>query len=169
MIFNMRHLPWAIDIIPISVFFILIGYLYKQYPQKKHIAVMTLMGLICIISPVIIKNNTLDLYKSIIGIPFITVICSIFSIVAISNVSKILSKTFLAKGLIRIGEASITIMIFHMLVYLCLIRIVRVSFHSSMLTVIFFTVLVTILTVLLHCLFNKIRITQILFLGKKQN
>lgn len=167
LMFTTKILSWSINILPLTTFFIFIGYLYRIYFENKQNWLIYILGLMAMLSSIMIIGNTFDLFKNYIGLPFITVICSILIIITINYISKLLSRTFLVKCLTIIGKPSIIIMVFHIPIYFIFMTFFNISFASNLSIIICTIGLIVIVSFLYH-LFDKYSITRVLFLGKNK-
>lgn len=162
-----KTLPWSIHALPISLLLLHIGYIYKIRNITKDHIIFIIMGLLAIISPLVWNTNTMDINTNKIGIPIITLLCSVLSILFIKNMSFVISKNKIcSKVLSHLGQVSLTIMIFHMPVYYVLRYILTNSFFQTKQSLTIFVILTTVICCLIHMLLSKFRITRILFLGE---
>lgn len=109
-------LPWNADVIPAALPWFYLGYKYQQHAQK--IAVYKVFWFILAAGALVLTyfypGNTYFMKTAGYGIPFITLFSSLFIILSLVEISKMLGAFPLAsKPLGELGKASLVIMYLH--------------------------------------------------------
>ncbi|MEN2768505.1 acyltransferase family protein [Ornithinibacillus xuwenensis] len=156
--------PWSADVVLIALAYYAFGYYIKQHIQLLINIFTSLISLTFIFLFTIydFKNEffyTLDLKPNIYNHILLDSIVPISIFVIIAYISKLLSKVTLSDILIKLGMASLTIMYLHRVTNEILGRYLEYGY-------IWYTIVGIIIPLLFHVLFEKIKITQIIFLGR---
>jgi len=108
-------LPWSVDIIPISMAFILYGFLLREQVKSMNFRLSGLLiSTIVFISLHYYFNETMDLNRRIYGNPLISSLQAIIGIYIILSISSFLQRfTTLRRLLAYISSGSLFILIFH--------------------------------------------------------
>lgn len=164
---NDISLPFFLHTVTLSIPIYHLGYLFHKI--KKINIIVLILGCIALLSPVFIPDNYIALFRSNSGIPVLTFISSILVVVGIISFSKKISGTFIANILRKLGQASLVIMSFHFPVYLCFFYLKCVDLDSPYiyLIVLLWGVVVLLICYIFYIVFEKFKITRILFLGNK--
>lgn len=166
--FNIRNQIWSVNLIPITVFFVHMGFLYSKICSNKIINTLgSLLGIVALLSISYNPYNMLELHGGYLGIPYVTIFCSIWVIITIIAISKILSSFKISKIIAYIGRCSLTIMIFHMIIFLILEKYIQLTW-SIPYKIIFFTILTIIGSLSLDLLLKQFKMTRLLFLGGRK-
>lgn len=139
-----------------------IGYTIKQNMNvlNKYTIVYYLAGTLSLLSLFVLPKNMYDILVNNYGIPVLTLTCCTIVIVMIIYISKfIMDYKILSIPLQHIGQASLTIMAFHLPLYAFLWKYFQLSSAIAI-------PLMIIVPFLLHQVLNLFRITKFLFLGK---
>lgn len=169
--FTNKITVWHINILPVTLLLIHIGYTIRTSDIPSYYKTLSLIiGAIAILSPLILKNNTLDLHYNKLGIPIFTIMCSGLSILFLKNISeKIVNYHIFQRILGALGKASLTIMAFHICIFTILVDLLKISpFYNLKLMSLYLLMTLTVCYGL-HILFSKNKITQIIFLGNYNN
>lgn len=171
MCFSTLSLPWSVHVLSLSIPIFHIGYMIRKLDGlsvgKPNLVI--LLGLLALLSPVFLSNNSIDTCMSYGGIPILTLLCSILVIIGLIHLAQKITGSIIANVLSKLGRASLAIMCFHFPVYLCFFYLEWVHLESSnvFFVVMFWTIIVISICYAIYLVFNKFRVTRILYLGKK--
>ncbi|MDR0824099.1 MAG: acyltransferase family protein [Prevotella sp.] len=157
-------LYWCANVTLAAIPIYHIGHLSRQIGLDKCLYKYSLWlipaGCISALSLVFFPLNRYDMMLNYYGIPLITLICSILCILMIRSISVYITRSnILTRIFSEFGKASLVIMAFHLPVYQLLWKYFEISSIPAI-------VVITILPYFIYHIFNKFKITQVLFLGK---
>ena len=161
-IFPYFRLPWNANIVLAAIPFFYFGYLFKQ--NKTSINSLFILVLNALSAYIIYLKVPIEYDMKIAnyGIPFISFILSLASILFIILISKrIQHLNYISNMLKYIGKKSIIIMFLHQPIYIYL--------RNYNLNIILVFVLIISISCLLYILFNLNIFTRIFFLGSKKD
>lgn len=155
------QLPFCLNLTLFTVIIFHLGNLYKKYDKITVQWISIPLGILTLLSPIYLDIGTINIMMTYYGIPIITLACSIVTIIAVINLSKLLIKLkYLKLILTEIGKASLVIMALHLAIY-----------HAIIIPAIgnrpLWGVVIAIpIGYLSYRLFNSFKVLQIAFLGK---
>ena len=152
------NLFWDIQVIPMALCFMMVGYYYKQTNFTPPTFLSILLFIISITIPFLYDHIVIDMKYTNYGIPllaFINALLIIYGIVMITKRYDAFSKVFA-----WIGEASLIIMYMHMFIHYIMQRLnVLVNDYLILLTCVS-------LPIVLFYIIQKTQILRLLFIGK---
>lgn len=166
---NLLPLPFSLYTITLSIPIFHIGYLCKKENLlNKENYIVPIIGCIALLSPIFISNNWLGMMTSNAGIPFFTLISSIFVIITVIQFSKKISETIIGRVFSNLGKASLVILCFHFPIYLLFYYTFSITFNSSNIywLVPCLEVVILLLSYVIYLIFDAFKLTRILFEGK---
>ena len=138
-----------------------LGNLYKRFYTEQIRVYILFLGIPALLSPILIDIQSIDIFLTQFGTPFIALICSIIGVLFIIEISKILSEyKYINHVLAEIGKASLIIMALHLPINK--LTIIPFFGHNPFIA----TFISITLSYLIYRIFNRLRVTQIIFLGK---
>lgn len=151
-------LPWSLEIMPFAIFYIYIGFLYKniEHKQFKYMYIICIITTICLfyIDSITDIKYEINMKSGILRHPILDIIYP-----SIITLSLYLTCKYIKIRLFNtIGNASMTIMFIHA----PLINLVQKTFIPIYIYIPF----IIFLSTGIHYILNKNRITQKLFIGK---
>ncbi len=159
-------LPLNINVVPVAIFFFSAGYLYKKNIHgtiENHPATTIATGSILFLISIYlfgINNLRMDMKSSIYGIPVISEITALITIISIIALSiKLQRKPLIAKALSIFGVSSMTIMFTH--------QAVHIFFENILAKYVVFA-LACIIPLALHSIFKTSKITSKCLLGETE-
>jgi len=153
-------LYWCANVALMAIPIYHIGFLSRQINIDKYSVWFIIGGILCCLSLFLFPQNKFDMMLNDYGIPVVTLVCSIICIYMIRTVSVYISNNiFLTKIFSELGKASLVIMAFHLPIYALLWKYFQMKSPPAI-------VLITIIPYFMYYIFNKFKLTQMLFLGK---
>lgn len=153
-------LYWGANIALMAIPIYHIGFLFRQINPDKYSIWFVVGGMLSFLSLLLFPQNTFNMMLNDYGIPVITLVCGIICINMVRVISVFITKSnILTRILSEFGKASLVIMAFHLPVYALLRKYFEMKSPPAI-------VLITIIPYLMYYLFNKFKVTQVLFLGK---
>lgn len=153
-------LPWSANVTLMAIPVYHLGYISRQINVDKYSILFIIAGLLICASLIVFPQNTFDMMRNSYGIPFVTLISAIICIYMVRYISVIITKNSILKRILsEFGKASLVIMAFHLPVYQLLWKYFEISSIPAI-------IVITIIPYLFYRIFDKFKITQMLFLGK---
>lgn len=151
---------WCVNVALMAIPIYHIGFLSRQINLDKYSVWFIIGGIVACLSLILFPQNTFNMMLNDYGIPVVTLLCSILCIYMIRVVSAYISRNaFLTKILSELGKGSLVIMAFHLPVYALLWKYFQMKSPPAI-------VLIIIIPYFMYYIFNKFKVTQMLFLGK---
>lgn len=153
-------LYWSINIALMAIPMYHVGFLLRQVDLEKYSIWIMIGGVLSLLSIVFFPKNSFDMMINNYGIPIVTFGCSFICFCMIRIISILISKNKILTAVSsEFGKASLIIMAFHLPVYQLLWKYfeIRAPFAS---------VLMMLIPYCLYYIFNKFKVTQVLFLGR---
>lgn len=156
-------LYWCANVALMAIPMYHIGFLLRQIDLDKYSVWIIIGGVLSLLSIVFFPQNSFDMMINYYGIPVITLVCSVLCFCMIRAISVYISRNkILTKISSEFGKASLVIMAFHLPVYQLLWKYFEIKAPPA-------SVLMMIIPYCLYFIFDKFKVTQILFLGKYRN
>lgn len=162
--------PFGLHMVPFALVIFHLGHTYRQCEAKIPNLFFSILGIVGIVftiyynlnTPEFYKKNTIDMFAVRLGIPVITLLCSIFAIILIKNISIGITKVKPLHIIFReLGMASLVIMALHFVIQRIILTFCP---YSPSLAVMSISVLA--ICYLTYRVFSYFEITKLLFLGK---
>ena len=153
-------LPWSANVILMAIPIYHLGYMSRQIEVDKYSILFIIAGLLTCASLMLFPQNTFDMMRNNYGIPFVTFISAIVCIYMVKYISVIIAENRILRNILsELGKASLVIMAFHLPVYQLLWKYFEISSIPAI-------IVITIIPYLFYRIFDKYKITRMLFLGK---
>jgi polysaccharide biosynthesis protein PslL len=171
--FNLIKLPLSIEIIPMALFYYLVGYFYKNKfklfaPQNIiHVLLFSLILIVIIIDyNKFISIPYFDMYKQMYGFPIINIIIPFICFVLIRYLSLAISELNFAKKIfIALGQAAVPIYFLHGILASILFKVANSVIGLNLNYMILRIILGIILPYIVYCFLNQFILTRKYFLG----
>ncbi len=153
-------LYWGANVVLMAIPIYHIGFVSKQVNLDKYSIWFIIGGLLACLSLILFPQNKFDMMLNDYGIPVLTLLCSIICIYMIRAISVYMSRNaFLSRIFSELGKASLVIMAFHLPVYALLWKYFEMKSPLAIVSII-------VIPYCFYLIFNRFKVTQILFLGK---
>lgn len=158
------NIPWNANVVLIALPIYHIGHLSQKFDLKINNYIL-LIAIICIIAlTIFLPDMNFDMKTYNYGIPVLSIICSLFLITFVKEISYNVasSNTVIKPILEQIGKASLIIMYLHSLI---LITLNRLGFDNNLINIF----IAIALSYTLYFFIEKFRISRALLLGNKED